>query len=160
VLRPRRPGAQLLRGIVMVTATFTFFTTLQALPQAEATSINFLAPLLTLAAAPWVLHEPARMSRWVAALVGFSGVLLIIRPGSGLDPVGTAFGLLTAVLFATQYLCTRRVAIDDPMITMIWSGGVGAIILTLGLPFILADTWPILKTFGGLDWVVLLGTGF
>src|SRR3546814_33718 len=49
ILRPRRPGAQLLRGVVMVTATFTFFTTLQSLPQAEATSINFLAPLLTLA---------------------------------------------------------------------------------------------------------------
>lgn len=160
VLRPKRPKAQLLRGVVMVTATFTFFTTLQSLPQAEATSINFLAPLLTLAAAPWVLNEPARLSRWVAALVGFAGVLVIIRPGSGLDPVGTAFGLLTAVLFATQYICTRRVAIDDPMITMIWSGGIGAIILTLGLPFILTEAWPILGQFGMLEWAVLLGTGF
>lgn len=159
-LRPQRPWSQLLRGVVMLIATFTFFSALQLMPQAEATSINFLAPLIMLAAAPWILKEPARLSRWVAALVGFVGVLVIIRPGSGLDLVGTAFALLTAVLFAIQYICTRRVAVDDPMTTMIWSGGVGALLLTPIMPVILPDAWPIIGEFGVLEWVVLLSTGF
>ena len=45
VLRSVRPGAQLLRGSVMLLATLSFFNTLRYLPQAEATAINFLAPL-------------------------------------------------------------------------------------------------------------------
>ncbi len=159
LLRTQRPGAQLLRGVVMVVATFTFFSALQYLPQAEATSINFVAPLIMLACAPWILGEPARLSRWLAALSGFLGVLIIIRPGSGLDPIGVAFGLCTAMLFAVQYLCTRRVAIDNPMTTLVWSGGVGAACMTLTLPFTLPEAWPALGEFGVLEWLVLISTG-
>lgn len=160
ILRTQRPYSQLLRGGVMLGATFSFFTALRYLPQAEATSMIFLAPLLVLATAPWILKEPAHLSRWLAALGGFIGILVIIRPGSGLDPVGTGFALLTAFMFATQYICTRRVAVDDPMTTLIWSGGVGAICLTLGLPYILTEAYPFIQEFGPLEWLVLLGTGF
>lgn len=160
ILRTRRPYSQLLRGLVMLGATFSFFTALRYLPQAEATSMIFLAPLLVLATAPWVLNEPAHLSRWLAALGGFIGILVIVRPGSGLDPVGTGFALFTAFMFATQYICTRRVAVDDPMTTMVWSGGVGAVCLTLGLPYILSEAYPFIKDFGPLEWLVLLSTGF
>ena len=82
-------------------------------PQAEATAINFLAPLLVLSLAPWILKEPARLSRFVAAGIAFVGVIIVIRPGGGLDPTGTVFGLLTACCFAAQFIATRRVAGDD-----------------------------------------------
>src|SRR5699024_10719210 len=62
VVKAKQPGMQLLRGVVMLLATYSFFTALSYLPQAEATAINFLAPLLMLAAAPWVLHEPPHIS--------------------------------------------------------------------------------------------------
>src|SRR5690625_6693911 len=88
VFKAKQPGMQIIRGVVMLLATYSFFTTLSYLPQAEATATNFLAPLLMLAAAPWVLHEPPRLSRWVAALAGFVGVMTISRPDSGLHPVG------------------------------------------------------------------------
>src|SRR5690625_4749020 len=112
VFKAKQPGMQLLRGVVMLLATYSFFTALSYLPQAEATAINFLAPLLMLAAAPWVLHEPPHISRWIAAIVGFIGVLIIIRPDSGLHPIGVVFGLITACMFATQFIITRKVAID------------------------------------------------
>lgn len=160
ILRTQRPYSQLLRGVVMLSATFSFFTALRYLPQAEATSINFLAPLIVLATAPWVLREPARLSRWLAALAGFIGIIVIIRPGSGLDPIGTGFALLTAFLFATQYICTRRVAVDNPITTLVWSGGVGAIFLTLGSPYILIEAYPLIQDFGPMEWFILLGTGF
>lgn len=160
VFRCLRPGAQLARGSIMLLATLSFFTTLRYLPQAEATAINFLAPLIMLAVAPWVLKEPARLSRWVAAGVGFLGVLIIVRPSAGLDPIGTAFGLLTACMMAAQYIATRRVAVDDPFTTLVWSGAVGSVVLTIALPFILPDALPFLTTLNGWHWFVLISTGF
>jgi len=159
IVRTRRPREQLLRGGAMFCATLLFFTTLRYLPQAEATSINFLAPLIVLSIAPWVLKEPPRMSRWVAAGIAFLGVLIVIRPGGGLHPVGVACGLLTACCFAAQYLYTRRVAGDDPYTSLIWSGAVGSACLTLALPFILPASLPVLRELGLAEWLLLLSTG-
>ncbi|WP_419343469.1 DMT family transporter [Achromobacter sp. PD1] len=159
VFRSKKPREQILRGGSMFLATLMFFTTLSYIPQAEATAINFLAPLLVLSAAPWVLKEPARLSRFVAAGIAFIGVIIVIRPGGGLDPVGTVFGLLTACCFAVQFIATRRVAGDDPFTSLIWSGAVGTICLTLALPFILPPALPVLEALAPLDWVVLISTG-
>lgn len=159
VVRSKRPRAQLLRGASMLAATLMFFTTLAYLPQAEATSINFLAPLMVLALAPWVLKEPPRISRWVAAAVAFGGVLIVIRPASGLHPVGVVCGLLTACCMAAQYLATRRVAEDDPFTSLIWSGAVGTGCLTLALPFFLPAAWPLLQGLEVKEWALLLSTG-
>jgi len=160
VLRSTRPREQLIRGGAMLCATAAFFTTLSYMPQAEATAINFLAPLLVLALAPWVLKEPARMSRWVAAAVAFCGVLIIVRPGGGLDPLGVVFGLLTACCFTAQFIATRRIAGDDPYTSLIWSGAIGAIFLTLMLPLILPPALPILRELSVGNWLLLISTGF
>lgn len=160
ILRSERPYDQLLRGLIMMLATFSFFTALHYLPQAEATAINFLAPLLVLTAAPKLLKEKGYLSRWVAAAVGLIGVLIIIRPGSGLHPLGIVFGLLTACMFATQFIITRRVAIDNAMTTLIWSGAVGSVCLTLALPFILPSALPMLAKLSAFQWLILFSTGF
>lgn len=159
VLRSVRPRAQLLRGSVMLVATLCFFKALSYLPQAEATAINFLAPLIVLSLAPWVLNEPARVSRWIAAAVGFLGVLIIIRPGAGLHPMGVVWGLGTALAFATQFIATRRVAVDDPMTTLVWSGAVGTVVLSATMPFLLPQALPLLREMDWLHWMVLIGTG-
>lgn len=159
VLRSVRPRAQLLRGSVMLLATLCFFKTLSYLPQAEATAINFLAPLIVLSLAPWLLKEPPRISRWVAAAVGFMGVLVVIRPDAGLHPMGVIWGLCTACTFAVQFMATRRVAVDDPMTTLIWSGAVGTLALSLTMPVLLPPALPMLSELPLLHWVVLLATG-
>jgi len=159
VLRSNKPREQLIRGGSMFLATLMFFTTLSYIPQAEATAINFLAPLLVLSLAPWILKEPARLSRFVAAGIAFIGVVIVIRPGGGLHPVGTIFGLLTACCFAAQFIATRRVAGDDPFTSLIWSGAVGTACLTLTLPFILPPALPVLQSLSALDWTLLISTG-
>ena len=159
VLRSVRPRAQLLRGTVMLLATLCFFNALSYLPQAEATAINFVAPLIVLSLAPWLLKEPPRISRWIAGAIGFIGVLIIIRPDAGLHPVGVMWGLGTALAFAAQFMATRRVAVDDPMTTLIWSGAVGTIVLSLTMPMLLPAAMPVLRELQPLHWVVLLGTG-
>ena len=159
VLRSRRPRAQVLRGAAMLMATLLFFSTLAYLPQAEATAINFLAPLIVLALAPWLLGEPPRLPAWVACAVAFGGVLLVVRPGGGLHPVGVALGLLTACCMAAQYIATRRVAEDDPLTSIIWSGAVGTVCLTLALPLYLPQALPVLKALQPWQWALLASTG-
>ncbi|MGZ8137959.1 DMT family transporter [Bordetella bronchiseptica] len=159
ILRATRPREQIVRGAAMFCATLLFFTTLSYLPQAEATAINFLAPLIVLSIAPWVLKEPPRLSRWVAAGVAFLGVLIVIRPDGGLHPLGVMFGLLTACCFAAQYIATRKVAGDDPYTSLIWSGAVGGLCLTAALPFILPPAMPVLRELSLGNWLLLLSTG-
>ena len=158
-LRCTRPKAQVARGLSMLTATMLFFTTLHYLPLGQATAINFLAPLLVLTAAPWILKEPPYLSRWVAAGVGLLGVLIVVRPGSGLDPTGTLFGLLTACALTSQYITSRQVAVDDPYTTLMWSGGVGSVVMVLTLPLYWHDVTALFGHLSARHWVVLIGTG-
>ncbi|MEI6838598.1 MAG: DMT family transporter [Alcaligenaceae bacterium] len=159
VFRSQAPRLQCLRAAAMLGATLTFFTSLSYLPQAEATAIIFISPLIMLSVAPWILKEPIRKTRWIAAGVGFIGVLLVIRPSSGLPLMGVITGLLTACLFATQHLTTRMVAKDDPFTTLVWSGGLGTLALAFTLPFILPTAWPILTSMPTPVWAVMLSTG-
>ena len=159
-LRCTRPRAQVARGLSMLAATMLFFTTLHYLPLGQATAINFLAPLIVLATAPWVLKEPPFLSRWVAAGVGLLGVLIVVRPGAGLDPTGTLFGLMTACALAVQYISSRQVAADDPYTTLIWSGAVGSVVMVLALPFYWQDIPALAGRLTPHQWLVLGGTGF
>ena len=159
ILRTRKPVEQLMRGVFMLSSTMVFFTTLHYLPQAEATAINFIAPLILLAVAPWILKEKAMLSRWVAAIVGFIGIVIVIRPAGGLDPTGVAFGLSNAVIFSMQFIANRRLAGDNPLTTVIWSGFFGTVVLTVYTLFTLED---VLTVLAGLDlkrWLLLLSTG-
>ena len=158
-LRSARPGMQCLRAFAMLASTLTFFTALKYLPQAQATAIVFLAPLIMLTAAPLVLKEPARRSRWIAALIGFGGVLIVIRPSAGLDPVGVAAGLATAVLFAAQHLATRLLAGEGATTTIVWGGAIGTLTLSLAMPYALPLAWPALAALTPWQWTVMLSTG-
>lgn len=159
VLRSVDLKAQIARGAAMLLSTAMFFTTLTRLPLTQATSINFLAPLIVLAISPWVLREPRYLSRWVAAGTAFVGMFVVVRPGSGLDPLGVILGLATALCFTLQYITTRRVAADNPLTTLIWSGAIGTVVLTALLPLILPPVLPALRELSPLHWIVLLSTG-
>ena len=158
-LRCTRPWSQAGRGLSMLTATMLLFTTLHYLPLGQAAAINFLAPLIVLALAPWLLKEPPFLSRWVAAGFGLLGVLVVVRPGAGLDPTGTLLGLLTACCLTVQYITSRRVAVDDPYTTLMWSGAVGTVIMTLTLPLYWQDIPALFGRLSPFQWLVLLCTG-
>jgi len=159
ILKTKKPVEQLLRGVFMLTSTMIFFTTLRYLPQAQATAINFIAPLILLAVAPWILKEKAMLSRWVAAIVGFLGILVVIRPSGGLDPTGVMFGLSNAVIFSLQFIANRRLAGDNPLTTVIWSGFFGTAVLTIYTLFTLDEVVLVMATLDLKQWLLLLSTG-
>jgi drug/metabolite transporter (DMT)-like permease len=159
VFRSKNYPMQIIRGSTSLFAMLAVFMALSYLPQAEATAIYFLAPLLVLCIAPWFLGEPSRWHRWVAAIVGFLGVMIIVRPGAGLHPIGVGYGLLAAVIIATQYLCTRKLAVDDSKTTLLWSGIVGFVGGIILAPFQLSEGIAVMREFEPWQWLLVINTG-
>ena len=154
LLRTRSLRGQFVRGGLMILTTVLFFSVLKRVPLAEATAMNFMAPVLLMALAPWLLRERHRMHRWLGVLLGFAGMLLVVRPGAGLDPIGVALGLATAAAFAGFQIATRRLAHDDPLTTNYYGGLIGTATMTLALPWFW--TVPALSPF---EWLLLFSTG-
>lgn len=154
LLRTHSLRGQLLRGGLMILTTLLFFSVLKRVPLAEATAMNFMAPIFLMALAPWLLRERHQLHRWLGVLLGFAGMLLVVRPGGALDPLGVALGLATALAFAGFQIATRRLARDDPLTTNYYGGLVGTLALTPLLPWF----WE-LPPLSGWQWALLLSTG-
>ena len=83
LLRTKRPGLQVMRGLLLVGSTGLFYLALRYLPLAEAAAITFVAPVMVTALSGPMLEERVSARQWVAVTVGFIGVVVIIRPGGG-----------------------------------------------------------------------------
>jgi drug/metabolite transporter (DMT)-like permease len=143
VLQSRRPGLQITRAVVLLGFALFLFAALKFLPQAEAVAISFVAPLLILSLAGPLLGEHVGWARWMAVIAGFIGMLIVVRPGSGLAPIGIAFALATLLCNAAFQLLTRKLAMTErPLATILYSAAVGTAGATLLLPFDWPDHWP------------------
>ena len=161
VFNTQQHTLQLVRAVVMLLATLTFFTTLRHLHQAEATALVSIAPLLLLLVAPWLLRERSYPSRWIAAAFGLVGILVVTRPGAGLPWMGVLFGLVTACLFTAQQLVSRMLARDNALTTSLLGGAFGAVTLTLAMPFVLPQAWPVISALSWHMWgLIFLGGVF
>ena len=134
--RAKRPGVQLARGLLLAVATLFFFTSLSVLPLAEASGIGFVSPLFVVVLAVPMLKERLDMGRLIAILVGLAGALVIVRPGSG---VFTWYALLPvgmAICNALFQVLTRMVAgVDRPVTSLLYGALVGAVALSVIVPF-------------------------
>ena len=85
----------------------SLFIGLTYLPLAEATAIGFVAPLfITILSVP-ILKEKVGIHRWLAILIGFTGVIIIIRPGGEFWQFVSIMPLLGAIFFALFQIFTR-----------------------------------------------------
>lgn len=135
-LRSYRPAAHLLRGILWVSAATTFFTGLSMLGLAEATTLVFAAPVFITALSALLLREPVSWRRWIAVLVGFAGVLVVIRPGSAAFQAASLYPLATAFLYALLMIGSRWVDPRESMWTvMLYLVGAGALFSALPAMF-------------------------
>ena len=133
--RTRQVGLQLLRSTMLLGATVCFFAGLRFLPLAEGSAILFLAPILIVVLSGPLLGERPTRARWVAAIAGFAGVLILLRPGSAVFHPATLLLLGAAVCNAFYHMLTRRLSDDDVYTTLFYSALVGATGLTLALPW-------------------------
>jgi drug/metabolite transporter (DMT)-like permease len=150
----RRPGLQVIRGVVLAASSLFFFSALAFMPIAEASAITFLAPLLVTAMSAYFLKERVRRSAWAALGAGFVGVLFIVRPGSAVFTPAALLPLATAVCFATYQLLTRRLAGVDSTIATLF---IGALVGTLVVSFLLPFFWGLPQSALHAALFVLLG---
>lgn len=133
--RPRQPRFQLMRGLLLLATSAAGFYGLQVLPVAEFTAIVMLTPVIVTLLAAWLLKE--RVSRWRWALVagGFVGVLIVIRPGSGLFGWAVLLPLAAACFYAAFQVLTRQLSmLESPYTTHFWTGLIGWLCLSAVLP--------------------------
>lgn len=154
LLRTRRIGTQFVSSVMMLLSTLFFFSAVKSIPVAEAISVTFVAPLAVVLLAWPLLGERITLFRMAAVIVGFSGVLIVIRPGSAVFQWASLLLLGSAVCYAIYQILIRRLAgIDQPATSIFYSVLLGAIIMSIWLPFVwkLPVNWT--------DWALLCSLG-
>lgn len=118
--RTQRTGLVAVRALSLAMGSLTMGLALKLMPVGETVAIVYLAPFLVMLLAVPLLGEKVSVVGWFGAATGFLGVLLIVRPGAGLDPWGVFFAA-TSAGFATGYhLLTRSLARSETMVAMLF----------------------------------------
>ncbi|MHA6690735.1 DMT family transporter [Devosia sp. A449] len=151
----RRPALAVLRGACLALSALFMALALQRMPIAETTAIIYLAPVLVVLLAGPVLGEQVRLLSWLAALGGFVGVLIVVRPGSGLDPLGLLFSAANVITTAAYSLLSRLLAPNErTSILLFYAALVGAVAFGLMAPWFWFDAMP-----GPSDLLLLFSIG-
>ena len=116
--KTKRFRLEFTRGIFLFTSYTTFMMGLAALPLAEVESIRFSGPMMITVLSVFMLGEKVEPNRWLALIVGFTGVLLIVRPGSVTFNIGSIFILISVLFYALMVISTRRLQTTDSSATM------------------------------------------
>lgn len=114
----RFPGLEFLRGISLFLSYTTFMMGLAALPLADIEAIRFSGPLMIALLSVAMLGEKVGLNRWLALVVGFIGVLLIVRPGSAAFNLGSIFVTISVFFYALTAILTRKLQASDSSATM------------------------------------------
>ena len=137
LIATRRPLVQLARSALMLASNSVFVLAIGTVPLATASAIGFTSPMLVTALSVPLLGEQVGWRRWSAVVVGFSGALLIIRPGAGFRDPAVFLLLASALAYALYQIATRWVmAYDNPATGIIFAALLGSLGTSLLLPFI------------------------
>jgi drug/metabolite transporter (DMT)-like permease len=152
VVQTKHLRLNLFRGLLSGLSWFAYFTSFQGLPLATATVLSFSAVLFVTALAGPILGEKVGWRRWSATLVGFMGVVAIVRPGAVEIGWPVIAALVSASLSAAIMLTTKVLSRSEGTQTIMFYIGVvtTAIALPMALPGL---TWP-----GWWNMLLLLGT--
>ncbi|MEP9357031.1 DMT family transporter [Xanthobacter sp. KR7-65] len=137
LMRTTRPLLQIGRSALLFMTTALNFTALQFLQLDQTVSIMFSIPFFVALFAGPMLGERVGAKRWIAIMVGFSGILLVVRPGAGGIHPAAILCLCAACTYALYSITTRMLArTDSSTTTLFYSSLVGSIAASLPLPFV------------------------
>ena len=154
MLVTKRPGTHAVRATYGMIGMVLNFGGVILLPLAEATTMNFTAPIWAVILSTLLLKEKVGAWRWSAVLFGFGGVILIAQPGSGHIPL---FGALVALggafkiaLISIQIADLNRT--DKPLTIVFWFAAISTPVMALALPFVF-------RPHDTTGWLLLLAIG-
>ncbi|MEH6648362.1 DMT family transporter [Sulfitobacter sp.] len=136
VVRTRYPRLQLLRSILLMSATAFFFTGLSFIPLTDAAALMSTNPVLITLGAAIFLGEPLGLRRVAGIAVALVGAMIVMRPGSDVFNLSALLPLAAAACYSGYALLTRRVGADEDVWTsLFYTGLVGTVLLSLAVPF-------------------------
>ena len=154
LVRTTRPALHLVRGTVLIASSLCFFTAVKYLPLAEATALNYTSPILVTLFAGWLLDERISLPRWAFAAAGFAGMLLIVRPGTGILDSAAFFALAAAAAYAGYQILTRKLVGEDLRVLLFYPCLCGAVLMSIVVAFEHDDAW-----YPTSDLALFLGIG-
>ena len=135
IIVTKKPWLMTLRGLSLVGSSIFIQLAFRNLPLAETTAIVFISPLLVALLAGPLLGEKLHLRNWLATLGGFSGVLLIARPGGAMSGIGVAYALAAALTYALYQILTRKLSGSEPVLRQLfYTALVGSIAMSFVLP--------------------------
>jgi drug/metabolite transporter (DMT)-like permease len=157
VLKTNHLKQHFLRAILGLPAMLLYFSALVLLPIEKLTAISFVVPLIVTILAVFFLGEKIYIYRTLALMLGFSGMLVIIRPGFVDISIGVYMVLFSALLWSINIIITKKISKDDSAITIL---AYQSIFMSLLSFFIVIFFWemPSLKTFTYLVLAAMCGT--
>lgn len=147
-LQPGNLRMQLIRGALACGSVYLFILGVSYVQLAEAAAAGYLGPIIMTALAPFILGERVGVHRWSAVVVGFAGMLIMLRPSAE----GIAWAMLipasAAVFGALRDLFTRKMRSNGhPISVLLFSN---LVIAGVGLPFTLWNWQPLTLTQAAL----------
>ena len=135
--RPVNMSGQLWRGAVHTLGLTLWFTALPHLGLADMTAIGFTGPIFIMLGAAWFLGEKMRGDRWIAAAIGFAGVLVVVAPKfTGQGGVYALLMLASSPVFAASFLMTKTLTrYESPGVIVLWQA-ISVTLLSLPLSLI------------------------
>jgi len=136
-LKSKRLGAHAFRLVLAFCGPVLMFTALATMPLADVTVIIFGSPFLTTALSVPIFKEKVGRHRWAMIIIGFIGVIIVLRPGIGLFEPVAILALLAGVAFATVNLTARWLRDTESTICITFYTMVGmALMASMALPFV------------------------
>lgn len=153
VLLAQRQGLWLVRALASAVGSVAAVIAFTALPMAEAFALIFLLPIFVTILSVLVLKEHVGWRRWSAVVVGFIGVLVVLRPGFRVLGVGHLAAIICGLSGAISMIALRLAGPHEKRITLYGAGMVGSMLLA-GVLMLADFRWPSLAQIG-----LLLGYG-
>ncbi|KDU94719.1 DMT family transporter [Komagataeibacter rhaeticus] len=155
IFSPRHPGMWLVRAVATFAATAASVEAFMLLPMPEALSLMFLMPLFVTILSVTLLREKVSGWAWLSVVLGFVGVLIVLRPGMRALHLGHLCALIAAVANAVGVIAYRLAGNNTPRLSLFGSSLFGPLVGDGALMFAHAH-WP----HGARVWMFLFGYGF
>ena len=154
---PKGLKIQILRSFFLFFSTLFFFYAISIISLAEALTLAFISPIIATILSFLILKEKVGLRRWIAVISGFIGVLFVIRPGFNEINLATIAAVGAGICYAFYVISTRKLSsIDSPLMTLIFTGLTGAIVISLIVPYFW--TWLTLSQWMLLISLAAIGT--
>ena len=133
---PQSISVQLFRSFFLFLSTVFFFYAISIISLAEALTLAFISPIIVTILSIFFLNEKVGIHRWTAVIIGFLGVLVIIRPGFVEINFASLSALAAGITYAFYIIYTRKLSFtDSAIVTLLFTGVVGCIFISIIVPF-------------------------